>query len=131
MSEQNWSCLDKMSEVNFSPAEALHDSHQIGFESSSEQFPFCNDSQSLSNHSLPFVYLKLANCEDPDEMLHIAAFHQGLHCLLRTISGKYIKEFISIQRDYSNELSIMHIKLTLCNSSIMYKMSSSCVVLFM
>ena len=25
----------------------------------------------------------LANSEDPDEMQHIAAFHQGLHCLLR------------------------------------------------
>ena len=27
----------------------------------------------------------LANCEDPDEMQHIyhAAFHQGLHCLLK------------------------------------------------
>ena len=24
-----------------------------------------------------------ANSEDPDEMQHIAAFHQGLHCLLR------------------------------------------------
>ena len=24
----------------------------------------------------------LANSEDPDEMLHYAAFHQGLHCLL-------------------------------------------------
>ena len=23
------------------------------------------------------------NSEDPDEMLHNAAFHQGLHCLLR------------------------------------------------
>ena len=23
------------------------------------------------------------NSEDQDEMLHIAAFHQGLHCLLR------------------------------------------------
>ena len=22
------------------------------------------------------------NSEDPDEMLHIAAFHQGLHCFL-------------------------------------------------
>ena len=26
---------------------------------------------------------KLANSEDPDEMQHDAAFHQGLHCLLR------------------------------------------------
>ena len=25
----------------------------------------------------------LANIEDPDEMQHNAAFHQGLHCLLR------------------------------------------------
>ena len=25
----------------------------------------------------------LANREDPDEMQHNAAFHQGLHCLLR------------------------------------------------
>ena len=25
----------------------------------------------------------LANSEDPDEMLHNAAFHQGLHFLLR------------------------------------------------
>ena len=24
-----------------------------------------------------------ANSEDPDEMLHNAAFHQGQHCLLR------------------------------------------------
>ena len=35
-----------------------------------------------------FVYWKslhryLANSEDPDEMQHNAAFHQGLHCLLR------------------------------------------------
>ena len=25
----------------------------------------------------------VANIEDPDEMQHNAAFHQGLHCLLR------------------------------------------------
>ena len=25
----------------------------------------------------------LANSKDPDEMLHYAAFHLGLHCLLR------------------------------------------------
>ena len=25
----------------------------------------------------------LAKSEDPDEMQHYAAFHQGLHCLLR------------------------------------------------
>ena len=25
----------------------------------------------------------LATSEDPDEMQHNAAFHQGLHCLLR------------------------------------------------
>ena len=26
----------------------------------------------------------LANSEDPDEMLHDATFHQGLHCLLKS-----------------------------------------------
>ena len=26
----------------------------------------------------------LANSEDPDEMQHNAAFHQGLHCLLKS-----------------------------------------------
>ena len=25
------------------------------------------------------------NSEDPDEMLHNAAFHHGLHCLLRFV----------------------------------------------
>ena len=36
----------------------------------------------------------LANSEDPDEMLHNAAFHQGLHCLLRQnrSSEKEIKD---------------------------------------
>ena len=29
----------------------------------------------------------LANSEDPDEMLHFAAFHHGLHCLLRFIKA--------------------------------------------
>ena len=28
-------------------------------------------------------WVSFANSEDPDEMQHIAAFHQGLHCLLR------------------------------------------------
>ena len=37
----------------------------------------------------------LANSEDPDEMPHYAAFHQGLHCLLRQkqSSEKYINLF--------------------------------------
>ena len=36
-----------------------------------------------------------ANSEDPDEMLHNAAFHQGLHCLLRQSqsSEKEIQKF--------------------------------------
>ena len=31
----------------------------------------------------------LANSDDPDEMLHHAAFHQGLHCLLRLKQPSY------------------------------------------
>ena len=33
----------------------------------------------------------LANSDDPDEMPHNAAFHQGLHCLLRQ-NGSLEKE---------------------------------------
>ena len=37
----------------------------------------------------------LTNSENPDEMLHYAAFHQGLHCLLRHQRKiKYIFEII-------------------------------------
>ena len=33
----------------------------------------------------------LSNSEDPDEMQHNAAFHQGLYCLLRLPSEKEIQ----------------------------------------
>ena len=33
--------------------------------------------------TLSILETSLANSEDPDEMQHNAAFHQGLHCLLR------------------------------------------------
>ena len=36
-----------------------------------------------SDQSLCWSIVYLANSEDPDEMQHLAAFHQGLHCLLR------------------------------------------------
>ena len=32
----------------------------------------------------------MTNREDPDEMPHNAAFHQGLHCLLRQNQKTYI-----------------------------------------
>ena len=40
----------------------------------------------------------LTNSEDPDEMQHNAAFHQGLHCLLRQnrSSEKEIQYFLEI-----------------------------------
>ena len=47
----------------------------------------------MHEHSFKILYIKsfvdqkphkgtLANSEEPDEMRHDAAFHQGLHCLL-------------------------------------------------
>ena len=38
----------------------------------------------------------LANSEDKDEMLHYAAFHQGLHCLLthRCSQGQFQDDLI-------------------------------------
>ena len=45
---------------------------------------------------LPNWYL--ANSEDPDEILHHTAFHQGLHCLLRQkpSSEKEIHNYLEI-----------------------------------
>ena len=45
----------------------------------------------------------LANSEDPDEMLHIAAFHLGLHCLpsQNQYSEKELQYFLEITCDPS------------------------------
>ena len=45
----------------------------------------------------------MANSEDPDEMLHKAAFHQGLHCLLR-LSNLLGQKYIFFYRLTSNPL---------------------------
>ena len=41
----------------------------------------------------------LANSEDPDEMPHNVAFHQGLHCLpkIKTILGTEVQLYLKIQ----------------------------------
>ena len=51
-------------------------------------FFFTINQKLLGNSDLIFynidsLILTLANSEDPDEMPHKVAFHQGLHCLLR------------------------------------------------
>ena len=44
----------------------------------------------------------LANSEDPDEMLHNGAFHQGLYCLLRqNPSFIYIIFFVKFLENYN------------------------------
>ena len=51
----------------------------------------CNSDSLAINVTFSFIPLRtgipytgtFANSEDPDEMLHNAAFHQGLLCLLR------------------------------------------------
>ena len=45
-----------------------------------------------------FYMRTLANSEDPDEMPHIAAFHQGLYCLPR--QKRYIEK--EMQFSFSN-----------------------------
>ena len=46
---------------------------------------YIEGSQVIISTKIVFLSLKidfvLANSVNPDEMLHIAAFHQGLHCL--------------------------------------------------
>ena len=40
----------------------------------------------------------MANSEDPDEMPHVAAFQQGLHCLLINLHRKEFIIFINYNR---------------------------------
>ena len=39
--------------------------------------------------------VNFANSEDPDEMPHNAAFHQGLHCLPRQNRSSEVKYFLT------------------------------------
>ena len=39
--------------------------------------------------------VNFANSEDPDEMPHNAAFHQGLHCFLRQNLSSEVKYFLT------------------------------------
>ena len=48
----------------------------------------------------------LANSEDPDEMPHNVAFHQGLHCLLR------------LNRSSEKEIQYFKKKIKICDPSI-------------
>ena len=59
----------------------------------------------------------LANSEDPDEMQHYAAFHQGLHCLLRQnqSSEKEIQYFLEIISCDPSIYKLDHPDLTLSN----------------
>ena len=62
----------------------------------------------------------LANSEDPDEMLHDAAFHQGLQCLLRQnqSSGKENQYFVEIKSCDPSICKMDHPDLTVSNGNI-------------
>ena len=51
----------------------------------------------------------LANCEYPDEMPHHAAFHLGLHRLLR-------------QNELPRKKSVFYLEIITCDPSILYVM---------
>ena len=53
----------------------------------------------------------MANSKDPDEMPHRAAFHQGLHCLLR--QNQYLDEEM---------FCVFFVEIITCNPSILYTM---------
>ena len=46
----------------------------------------------------------LANSEDPDEKQHNAAFHQGLHCLLR------LKQHTDVSKMHDNKTILFFIE---------------------
>ena len=47
----------------------------------------------------------LANSEDPDEMQHDAAFHQGLHCLLRSKQHSETEMYHDLENSTWNSLN--------------------------
>ena len=47
-----------------------------------ERPPISNIVGSLILYGSDYIRATMANSEDPDEMLHNASYHQGLHCLL-------------------------------------------------
>ena len=59
----------------------------------------------------------LANSEDPDEMLHYAAFHQGLHCLLKYKHSSEIEVYLNLGILISDPLicTITHPRLIVSN----------------
>ena len=58
----------------------------------------------------------LANSEDPDEILHYAAFHQCLHCLLR-------------QKQSSEKEILFYLEMITCDALIYTVDCSKCNVL--
>ena len=62
----------------------------------------------------------LANSEDPDEMLHNAAFHLGLHCLLmqKQSSEKEIQFYLEIITWDPSIYMIDHPKLIVLNQKV-------------
>ena len=47
----------------------------------------------------------LANSEDPDEMQHNAAFHQGMHCLLRLKQFSGTEKYQKLENSTSDPLN--------------------------
>ena len=50
----------------------------------------------------------LANSEDPDEMQHDAALHQGLHCLLRLTQSSGTEMHYNLENSYLQPLKVQN-----------------------
>ena len=54
----------------------------------------------------------LANSEDQDEIQHNAAFHQGLHCLLR------LKQYTDVSKMHNNRTILFFIETGKCITEV-------------
>ena len=68
-------------------------------------------------YTIESLMCTVANFEDPDEMPHKAAFHQGLHCLLRQnrVSVKEMQFYMEIIKFDFSIYSLDHPKFTVSN----------------
>ena len=67
----------------------------------------------------------MVNSEDPDEMQHNAAFHQGLHCLLRLKQLSWMEIHNNLENSTCDSLNYTMGILILIASMCMGKLSES------
>ena len=77
------------------------------------------------SHLVTRPFFIIANSVDPDEMLHYAAFHQGLHCL-----SKYLLAGFQNKKDFKLTLADPDSESVIAKSRKIKTQSESAIAIF-